>query len=473
MQRLDFLFAITLCLYPLLIQAQYTRSPYSYLGIGDLLPDGTIRNIGMAGVGISNFDVNQSNSINPALICFNQYVYLDLDGYIKKTTFSTNNSNQSDTRSLSPFVFRNARLGFPVLSQVTIELGTNLYSQVNYNNLYQETSNNPPILRLHHFQGEGSIRKNHISVGWLFLDRYANKRGGSFESNGASFGLTVSEYSGTVTHSFRSSYFNSSPDDTTYTNLIPFNHQYRFWSARIGLFGSGEFGRIISQNQSKKNVNLGVFAELPFWTSKNANINTVFVGINSLTSIDSINSGDLENLPDLKTFQFPLHFVIEGSYEFSIKRNSSFRRKHKKQRLAKTSNIKKDIEAILFVQYMQKRLQNSEFRAVNLDAKQEESLSLGGEFHFPKFSLRTGLQYQYQSAFQNNGDYELRFSAGGSIPIFRRILFNMALQLVDRKQFELNERAFEIHYGIRWVLSKRKKKKEITPRKTGLTKNKT
>ena len=64
--RIFFVFAVILCAD--LAYGQASRSPFSRLGIGDIIEPNLIHNQGMGGVGLSNGNMFNLNIKNPALL---------------------------------------------------------------------------------------------------------------------------------------------------------------------------------------------------------------------------------------------------------------------------------------------------------------------------------------------------------------------------------------------------------------------
>src|SRR5436190_23108412 len=76
------------------------NSPYSRIGIGDIAPIGTLRNIGMGGIGISSAHNEFINSMNPALLPNNRVQRYDslltiLEGSITGQFRRISNNNGS------------------------------------------------------------------------------------------------------------------------------------------------------------------------------------------------------------------------------------------------------------------------------------------------------------------------------------------------------------------------------------------
>src|SRR4051812_10348016 len=71
---------------------QAARSPFSATGLGEQYGSGLNQNLGMGGVGVSNYSYWRINNMNPALLVFNRLTsfQLGLVGEERTQTSSTN-----------------------------------------------------------------------------------------------------------------------------------------------------------------------------------------------------------------------------------------------------------------------------------------------------------------------------------------------------------------------------------------------
>ncbi|MBO9701513.1 MAG: hypothetical protein J7604_14985 [Sporocytophaga sp.] len=129
--------------------AQLTEnSPYSRFGLGDLYPTGSIRNIGMAGVGVASPNLEYINFLNPALLTTNRR--LNLDTTFKYTMFEgalygvgrsiSDGTLKQQSKSVN---FQYLNIAFPISNRWTTSISLNPYSNMSYdyyNNVGFDTS---------------------------------------------------------------------------------------------------------------------------------------------------------------------------------------------------------------------------------------------------------------------------------------------------------------------------------------------
>src|SRR5688500_9568542 len=73
------------------------NSPYSRIGLGDIIGNtGSIRNLGMGGTGVSTANGFQLNSINPALLYYNNFTVLDFSVASQVKRISDSENDQVD-----------------------------------------------------------------------------------------------------------------------------------------------------------------------------------------------------------------------------------------------------------------------------------------------------------------------------------------------------------------------------------------
>lgn len=175
--------------------AQITEnSPYSRFGLGDLYPSGSIRNIGMAGVGVASPNLEYINFLNPALLTTNRR--LNLDTTIKYTMFEgalygvgrsiSDGTLKQQSKSVN---FQYLNIAFPVSNRWTTSISLSPYSNMSYdfyNNVALDTS------------GIMSNTSN-IGSGGLYTASFAN---GVDLTKNFSAGLTASYVFGSTNEDF-------------------------------------------------------------------------------------------------------------------------------------------------------------------------------------------------------------------------------------------------------------------------------
>lgn len=114
---------------------QATRSPFTSRGIGDVIDLAQANNQGSGGIGISNGSFFSLNSLNPALLTYNQLTVFSA-GFIGQKN-NVSNSTITDTYSAGNLNYLGT--AFPVKkAQWTTSLGLLPYSNVNYDFSYTD-----------------------------------------------------------------------------------------------------------------------------------------------------------------------------------------------------------------------------------------------------------------------------------------------------------------------------------------------
>jgi len=111
------------------------NSPYSSIGIGDWVPEGSIRNLGMGGTGVSQSNPEFLNIINPALLINNRArkfdsMYTILDGGIKT---ELRRLSQSSTSQYSGTIdFFSLAYAFPISKRWVTAVNLRPFTSVSY-----------------------------------------------------------------------------------------------------------------------------------------------------------------------------------------------------------------------------------------------------------------------------------------------------------------------------------------------------
>ncbi|WP_187263396.1 PorV/PorQ family protein [Pontibacter beigongshangensis] len=167
------------------VQAQnFSNSPYSRYGLGDLNENhGTIRTNGMAGVGVSAGNNFQANTANPALLYFNTTTVFDIG--IAGQVRNTKNASLSRTDGNANLSY--LTLGVPLSKRWSSAISLRPYSTVNYD--ITETAplgSNPNATVYRYYTGEGGINEVNFAHGVRIAE-------------GLSVGASVSYLFGTIT----------------------------------------------------------------------------------------------------------------------------------------------------------------------------------------------------------------------------------------------------------------------------------
>ncbi|WP_028980790.1 hypothetical protein [Sporocytophaga myxococcoides] len=173
--------------------AQLTEnSPYSRFGLGDLYPSGSIRNIGMAGVGVASPNLEYINFLNPALLPTNRR--LNLDTTIKYTMFEgalygvgrsiSDGALKQQSKSVN---FQYLNIAFPVSNRWTTSISLNPYSNMSYD--YHSGFDTAGL----------AVSTSNIGTGGLYTVNFAN---GVDLTRNFSAGLTASYVFGSTNEEY-------------------------------------------------------------------------------------------------------------------------------------------------------------------------------------------------------------------------------------------------------------------------------
>jgi hypothetical protein len=146
------------------VLAQTSSSTYSSLGLGEFNYSGTATNRGMGGLGISYGTGWGINQVNPALSTRN--TIFNFEVAMNYSRINANNgveTSEVDGGGLSYLAF-----SLPVKpGKVTLGLGLNQLSSVNYRLLINSQVNNATINANNFIEGDGGISEAYISAGFL------------------------------------------------------------------------------------------------------------------------------------------------------------------------------------------------------------------------------------------------------------------------------------------------------------------
>jgi hypothetical protein len=172
--RLILIIAIFLLNFPLIAQNYNGNSFYSIPGLGDFLPYGNIRNIGMGGVGLSTSHTDFINNVNPALLHANKNLNLDSAGGNKHSVFDAGlmfmiqNSRTAITglTNLSAnFNYFSYAVPLPFSSESrlhnrwTTNIGLQQFSKVNYRATFRDaiSGGSPGDSAIYSYSGTGGL----------------------------------------------------------------------------------------------------------------------------------------------------------------------------------------------------------------------------------------------------------------------------------------------------------------------------
>ncbi|MCC9165328.1 hypothetical protein [Pontibacter harenae] len=166
------------------LQAQNIgNTPYSRYGLGELNTNlGTIRNAGMAGVGISAANSFQPNTANPALLYYNSITVFDVGIGGQFKSLSDGNTSQLDGNANINLL----TIGVPLSKRWSTALSLRPYSSVDYQiNTVAPLVSNPNATVNEQYSGEGGISELYFGHGFRIV-------------NGLTIGASASYLFGTI-----------------------------------------------------------------------------------------------------------------------------------------------------------------------------------------------------------------------------------------------------------------------------------
>ncbi len=148
--------------------SQVTHSPYSAIGIGDILDPTTASKFGMAGLGISNGTYFSLNIVNPALLHYNR-VALFSAAVLAET--KTINQNGFEPYAAGSGQLNHMAMAFPLISgKLSTSLVLNPYSSVNYNLSFRTPiEGHPTDSAFISSKGDGGIDQLSLSFGGVII----------------------------------------------------------------------------------------------------------------------------------------------------------------------------------------------------------------------------------------------------------------------------------------------------------------
>ncbi|PRY15040.1 long-subunit fatty acid transport protein [Pontibacter ummariensis] len=145
-------------------QAQViSNTPYSRFGLGEINENlGNIRNLGMAGVGVSAANSYQANTANPALLYYNSITNFNMGVAGQVKSLSDGNESQWDSNAS----LYNLSLVVPVSKRWSSAVGLRPYSTVNYEiGASKEVAGNPEATFVRRYEGTGGLSEVYFAHG--------------------------------------------------------------------------------------------------------------------------------------------------------------------------------------------------------------------------------------------------------------------------------------------------------------------
>ncbi|WP_394991447.1 hypothetical protein [Emticicia sp.] len=141
----------------------YGNSPYSALGIGDILPGNSIANDAMGGTGLTFGNGIYINNINPAMLAKNRYVAFNTGLRGQYKTITDGKNSQTDFgMNLSHLVF-----AFPIKTKWTTSIGLQPATIIEHEARFQEIIAGTTNSVEHIYKGSGGLSKANIGNGVL------------------------------------------------------------------------------------------------------------------------------------------------------------------------------------------------------------------------------------------------------------------------------------------------------------------
>lgn len=163
MKQLSVIFSLLLISMANPTFGQLGTTPYSIFGLGEVMEQGNIRNMGMGGVGISNGNGYYSNVLNPALLVHNPYVIFDAGFLGEYKNLEVNGQSQNDAGGN----LLNLHLAFPVVrGKYTMGIGLRPFTSVNYEFKTENKLPQTPTFYETRYTGEGGVSQVYWAHGY-------------------------------------------------------------------------------------------------------------------------------------------------------------------------------------------------------------------------------------------------------------------------------------------------------------------
>jgi len=173
-------------------QAQSSSSTYSSLGIGEFNTSGFTQNQGMGGMGISYGNSFGINHVNPALSVQNYaFNFQAAINYERINATSGERSSEIDGGGLGYVA-----MSFPIKpSKMSLGLGLNQISSVNYNLTFRNPVADTDITAFNNIDGNGGISEAYVNTGFQVFKNFNLGFQGSYI-----FGSTIRRNNLTLTN---------------------------------------------------------------------------------------------------------------------------------------------------------------------------------------------------------------------------------------------------------------------------------
>lgn len=137
------------------------NSPYSAVGVGELVPNAFAANLAMGGTGVSYGNIVYINNVNPALLVKKQYTAFDVGLNSQYKRLSSGSASQRDFGMNLNYL----SLALPAHKNWTMGLTFQPYTSVDYESRFVRTITNSEKQAETRYSGKGGISKASFSNG--------------------------------------------------------------------------------------------------------------------------------------------------------------------------------------------------------------------------------------------------------------------------------------------------------------------
>ncbi|MEO1051496.1 MAG: hypothetical protein AAFX87_12775 [Bacteroidota bacterium] len=424
-KRLGLLFILTIAAAQVFGQA--SRTPFSAIGIGDIIPPSLINSRGMGGIGVSNPTIFHLNNQNPALLPFNRLTVFEIGIVGESRTINSADVTETGGSGNLNYMATAFPLGLNKLSQKrasTISLALQPYSFVNYRLDYTEQVTGSDVETDVTEQGTGGFNQFALGYGIRLHKNF-------------SVGAKLSYVFGSINNEFS--------NRLTGLNVpVLFTPSIRRRDTASDIMLSG--GLAYHQDSLFSNKKISLHAGITY-------DNPVDLNVNRFESFERLIGTRLNDV-DTLTNELSGSLSIPGSIAFGVSLRNNLR----------------------WSAGVDVRLQNwSEYTNFIGEAGElgdQFRLSLGGEFtpdpssvssYFKRVTYRAGFNYEQTPLIINNNQVsEIGINFGFSLPVSRFSNLNMAVQYSQRGDIQetiIEENIVRFYFGVtfndRWFIKRK------------------
>lgn len=234
------IFGLALLIFAINAYAQGTNSPYSRIGVGDVMRPMNINSVAMGGLGLSMSNLNNINLMNPAAMPLNRYTSFEAAAFAEQKNLNAPNNSQRDFGGNLGYM----ALQMPVSRFSSMVIGLQPYSLVKYEtSSFARIANAPSFVR-YNYIGSGGMTQAFLAYGSKVWKEFY--LGGRVNYNfGASRNLS------------QSTIFDSNDPAGEYMIEVIDRINYSDFS-----FQTGAFYRLMLDEKKTKSINFGATYDL-------------------------------------------------------------------------------------------------------------------------------------------------------------------------------------------------------------------